>query len=106
MRIISFTVLVIFVAGASIGAAQMYDQNYNGPVNAYGQPSYSAAPQNPTGQPQQAPSGLIPSAGNALQRAGGYLWSFMPAPMRGEPPANTVPAGQGQANIIFVPGNQ
>ncbi len=106
MKTISFILVVICFAGAPMVAAQMYDPNYNGPVNAYGQPSYSVSPQNSSQPAQQPPSGLIPYAGSALQKAGGYLWGFLPAPVRGAQPAYAVPPGAGQTNVIFVPGSR
>ncbi|MGB6068759.1 MAG: hypothetical protein WBG50_28450 [Desulfomonilaceae bacterium] len=85
----------------------MYDRSYSGPVNVYGQPAFEPVPnsQRQGGQPQQARPGLVPSAVNRLGGIGGYLWGFMPAPIRGAASPYAVPPGSGHVNVNFVPGS-
>ncbi len=87
--------------------ASMYDPSYRGPVNYWGQPTYNVIPGQPgqqqQGQPQQ-PTGYVFQAGEGLQAIGGYLWSYMPAPFRGQPEPFTMKPNAGQVIINYVPG--
>jgi hypothetical protein len=87
-----------------------YDQQYAGPMNVYGQPTFSAPHYgNVPGarqQQQQAQAGYIPMAAEGLSSLGSYLWSFMPAPLTGAKSPYDVPQGSGQVNVNFVPGNR
>lgn len=113
-------VLVLVGTHLAFGQGSMYDYSYQGPRNVYGQPQYEPAPnaqpaQRPgwqnqmPGQPGQNPwpaDGYIPQGMNAFQRFGSYLWSFMPAPLRGAPDPNAIPAApDGNVTVIYVPGN-
>jgi hypothetical protein len=86
----------------------MYDQHYPGPTNVYGQPALVMPPQQAQqaqqqGQPQPS-GGLIFGAANGLYQVGEYLWSYMPAPVRGVDSPYVVPPGVGQVQTNFVPG--
>jgi len=87
----------------------MYDSSYTGLFNMYGQPTF-IAPQYPAGaqqqaqQQQQPQDGLIFRGAGAVQSAGSYLWSYMPAPLRGADAGYFGPAGTGPTIINFVPG--
>jgi hypothetical protein len=84
----------------------MYDRHYSGPVNRYGQPAFNPIPNSRQqgGQQHQALPGIIPSAVNRMGNVGSYLWSFMPAPIRGAASPYAVPPGSGHVNVNFVPG--
>ncbi len=82
----------------------MYDNQYRGPMNVYGQPVYSTTPQQNNGQPQQAPEGIIPMAASGLEAFGRYLWGYLPAPIRGEEPQILPPPGSGFVVRQVVPG--
>jgi len=116
----TITVAVIIVV-ASVGAAfgqgapvqppvqqasPMYDTAYRGPVNYYGQPIYTPPQQAQQPQNQQQPvnNGLVFQAASGLGSVGSYLWSYMPAPVRGAKSPYEVPPGQGQVMVNFVPG--
>jgi hypothetical protein len=111
MRTIIVIVATIVCATAQLafGQAQsMYDQSYRGPMNVYGQPVLTPMP-GQQGRPQQAQQGfpgVFPLMGQAAQGAGSYLWSYMPAPVRGAQSPYYVPPGQGQVNTNFVPGTR
>jgi hypothetical protein len=84
----------------------MYDQNYTGPVNTYGQPVFSV-PDQPARQAQspQQTGGIFGAVGNAAYGAGSYLWSYAPDPMRGgQNNPYYVPPGTGQVYNTYVPG--
>lgn len=112
MRAVGIITVIILVAGTSLVFAQgspMYDQHYPGPTNIYGQPALVLPPQQaPTqqGPPQPNNGGLIFGAANQLWNAGEYLWSYMPAPVRGVDSPYAVPPGSGQVITNFVPGTQ
>jgi hypothetical protein len=100
-------VIVLACAPAAFGqAAPVYDQQYTGPMNVYGQATYQPMPQQTPaqGQPQPGAGGVLPMAGNRLWDAGEYLWSYMPAPVRGADSPYTAPPGSGQVNVTFTPG--
>jgi len=86
----------------------MYDNSYSGPMNIYGQAVMNVVPrQDAQGQPtQEFNNGLIFMAGEAVQNVGGYLWGYMPAPVRGVENPLTPPQGSGQVFINFVPGDR
>ncbi len=103
--IIAIAVITILVcAHAAFAQAQpMYDPNYSGPVNIYGQPAYGAPAGNPPYVQQNQPfPGLIPFGIGQAQSAASYLWSYMPAPWRGGPSPYAAPPGS--ATVNFVPG--
>ena len=85
----------------------MYDRSYSGPYNMYGQPTFTQLPstQRQGGQ-QQANQAIIPRAVDRMGDFGSYLWSYMPAPVRGADSPYTVSPGSGQVNINFVPGSR
>ncbi len=95
--------------GAPQGQSSLYDNSYNGLFNMYGQPTF-LAPQYPAGaqqQVQQQPQdGLIFRGAAAALSAGSYLWSYMPAPMRGADTGYFGPSGTGPTIINFTPGGQ
>jgi len=85
----------------------IYDPSYRGPVNYWGQPTYTVpqaqpGPQQPA-QPQP-PQGYFFQAADGLQALGSYLWGYAPAPLRGQPPPFTIQPDQGQVIITHVPG--
>jgi len=85
----------------------MYDTSYAGPYNMYGQPTF-IHPYQAAGQQQPQPSqGLIFQGADALQSAAGYLWTYMPAPLRGvDSRTYFAPAESGPTIINFVPGTR
>jgi hypothetical protein len=94
--------------GAPRVQTPMYDNSYNGLFNMYGQPTF-IAPENQPGsqqqaQQQQGQDGLIFKGASAVQSVGGYLWSYMPAPLRGADAGYFAPAGTGPTIINFTPG--
>ena len=86
---------------------QIYDRSYSGPYNMYGQPTFTQLPstQRQGGQ-QQVNQAIIPRAVDRMGDFGSYLWSYMPAPVRGEDSPYAVPSGSGQVNVNFVPGSR
>jgi len=87
----------------------MYDNTYNGPMNVYGQPVLTPLPGPRPGsaeQQQQFNNGLIFMAGEAVQNVGSYLWSYMPAPLRGVETQLSPPPGSGHVIVNFVPGDR
>jgi len=108
---VAIALLAVCCAWAQQGA--MYDYSYSGPRNAYGQPTFKMPPQyrranaqaraQPGGR-QQAPNGVVPMAWNQVRGFGGYLWSYMPAPLRGQPNQYVVQPNSGQVTVNFVPG--
>ena len=109
MRAIIVVAAVGVLACAQIVGAQgtpVYDRNYTGPMNMYGQPTFSvpSAQRQPAGQTQYPMNGIIPRAARGVQSFGSYVWSYAPAPLRGvKSPYNLTP-GQGQVIVNFVPG--
>jgi len=92
---------------------QIYDNAYHGPTNYYGQPTYKVMQSQQRArqqayrqaQYQRQSGGIIPKTFNSLQRVGGYLWSYMPAPVRGGQSPHYVPPQSGSVTINFVPGS-
>jgi hypothetical protein len=86
----------------------MYDRSYSGPYNMYGQPTFTQLPptQRQAVQQQQANQAVIPRAVDRIGDLGSYLWSYMPAPVRGADSPYAVPPGSGQVNVNFVPGSR
>ncbi len=90
--------------------APIYDQQYRGPRNYYGYPTYEPY-QMPRPAPGQQPvqqqpyHGVISWGADAAYQAGQYLWGYMPAPVRGVD--GTYKAPQDSYVIMhFVPGTQ
>lgn len=85
----------------------MYDYGYQGPMNVYGQPVYSAVQRRQLEQAQNQTihNGVIPRFGRSLTGLGSYLWSYMPAPVRGVGSPYDLEPGSGQVSIGFVPGS-
>jgi hypothetical protein len=109
MRTSMLVAIVCAVACAQVAWAQgapIYDRSYAGPMNVYGQPTFSSTPrpQAQDGQTQVPMNGPIPMAARGIQSAGSYLWSYMPAPVRGVESPYAVKPGTGQVNVNFVPG--
>ncbi|MDA8405575.1 MAG: hypothetical protein M0T73_01780 [Deltaproteobacteria bacterium] len=102
-----FVVSMVFVlCTATIGSSsEIYDTSYQGPMNVYGQPALIIPP-NQQGQNavNSRPQGIIPMAADGLWQIGDYLWSFLPAPVRGVQSPYAVPQGSGQVTTSFVPG--
>jgi hypothetical protein len=86
----------------------MYDRSYSGPYNMYGQPTFTQLPstQRQAVQQQQANQAVIPRAVDRIGDVGSYLWSYMPAPVRGADSPYAVPPGSGKVNVNFVPGSR
>ena len=105
--------IVISVLALALGmnpgveSSEIYDRSYKGPMNMYGQPALIVPPSQP-GQDSSSSSsqGLLPMAADGLLQAGGYLWSYMPAPVRGVQSPYAVPPGSGQVTTSFVPGTR
>ncbi|MFC1833384.1 hypothetical protein ACFL2Q_01450 [Thermodesulfobacteriota bacterium] len=118
-------VLIFGVVPAWAQQAQMYDQQYRGPVNYYGQPTYKPVPRprqpspNPYMTPQaygapqqrrqaqqpQIQNGVVPYVSNYLHGYGQYFWSFLPAPIRGQQPQTQYQSGPGHVSVTLVPGS-
>ena len=99
--------LAVCATGAFAQGTPMYDQNYSGPMNMYGQPAYTtpSGRQAPQGDPYPQ-NGVIPLAARGAYSVGSYLWSYMPAPVRGEESPYIQPPGSGQVITNFVPGTR
>ncbi|MFH0959830.1 MAG: hypothetical protein V1897_14125 [Pseudomonadota bacterium] len=110
MKTILTAMMVLALAlnmSLEVKASEIYDRSYQGPMNMYGQPALIIPP-NQAGQ-NSSPSGsqgLLPMAVDGLSQAGGYLWSYMPAPVRGAQSPYAVPPGSGQVTTSFVPGTR
>jgi hypothetical protein len=110
MKTISLFVIFLVLAlcmGAWAQSSEIYDRSYQGPMNIYGQPALTV-PQNQQGQSPANTGfpGLLPMATDGLSQVGGYLWSYMPAPVRGAPSPYAVQPGSGQVTTNFVPGTR
>jgi hypothetical protein len=84
----------------------MYDQSYRGPQNMYGQPvitGFKRQQAQQQAQPQSINNGVVPRVLRGVGGLGGYLWSYMPAPLTGAKNPYEVPAGQAQHVVNFVP---
>ncbi|MGO9120897.1 MAG: hypothetical protein ACLQPD_25220 [Desulfomonilaceae bacterium] len=96
--------------GAPRVQTPMYDNSYSGLFNMYGQPTFVAPEYQPgaqqQAQQQQGQDGLIFKGASAVQSVGGYLWSYMPAPLRGADAGYFAPAGTGPTIINFTPGTR
>lgn len=109
MRTIIVLAVVAVLACSQVAGAQgtpIYDRNYSGPMNVYGQPTYSVptGQQDPAAQNSPPMNGVLPTAVRGMQSVGSYLWSYAPAPMRGVQSPYTYTPGQGQVIVNFVPG--
>ena len=105
--IIPIALGIVLACGCVVWAQQtpMYDSSYFGPRNYYGQPTYKVLPR-PQGQAQQQDRGAIPLAISGAQQLGDYLWSYMPAPVRGQQQTPYVlPPDAGHVTINLVPGS-
>jgi len=106
---IAIVMVLVFACSAWAQQEPIYDHSYRGPVNYYGQPAYQPMYQGQApaqaGQPQQMNNGLIPKAFSGLYQAGGYLWSYMPAPLRPDQPSFVPPPESGNVTINFVPAS-
>ncbi|MBI5569957.1 MAG: hypothetical protein HY914_08440 [Desulfomonile tiedjei] len=104
--------MTVCATGAFAQETSAYDQNYSGPMNMYGQPTFAGPPpQQPGGQqaPQTGPyaqNGIIPLAAKGAYSVGSYLWSYMPAPLTGAQNPYQVAPGSGQVITNFVPGSR
>lgn len=101
--------LVLVCAFSALGDdPAVYDNNYTGPRNYYGQPTfdmYQTRQQQQT-QPRPVDQGLFFQFGRGLAQVGGYVWGYMPAPVRGVENQYLPQPGQGNVNINFVPGSR
>ncbi|MGO8878328.1 MAG: hypothetical protein ACLPVO_18695 [Desulfomonilaceae bacterium] len=98
--------MILVFCTATIGrSSEIYDRSYQGPMNIYGQPALIVPP-NQQGQnaANNRPQGIVPMAADGLWQVGDYLWSYMPAPVRGVQSPYAVPPGSGQVTTSFVPG--
>jgi len=113
MKMIFSVVALIMLLCTNLAFSQtqsMYDTSYAGPYNMYGQPTfihpYQAAGQQQQ-QQQQPTDGLVFQGAAAVQSAAGYLWTYMPAPLRGvDSRTYFAPAESGPTIINFVPGTR
>ncbi|MGC8602486.1 MAG: hypothetical protein ACP5VS_02215 [Desulfomonilaceae bacterium] len=108
MKTVSLFVVIVAMSLCVVTLGQtseIYDRSYQGPMNMYGQPALIIPP-NQQGQnaSNSRPQGLFPAAANGLWQIGDYLWSWMPAPVRGVPSPYAVPQSSGQVTTSFVPG--
>jgi len=112
MKAIVVITIVMVVICSNVAVCQqssMYDTRYSGPMNIYGQPTFTMPQQQrpaQAGQPQQPTQGLFPMAASGLYRAGEYFWSYLPAPITGADAQYTVPPGSGQVITSFTPGSR
>jgi hypothetical protein len=107
LALFAVTLTIALSLGMLAQASEIYDRSYQGPMNMYGQPALTI-PENQQGQnpANSAPQGLLPQAANGLYQVGDYLWSYMPAPVRGVQSPYAVPPGSGQVSTSFVPGTR
>lgn len=108
-KISCLVLMMVFMTAASAFSqgAEIYDRNYQGPMNVYGQPVPTApeSKQSVGTQQQQFP-GVLPMIVDGVGGVGGYLWSYMPAPVRGvQSPYNLSP-DSGVVYQQFVPGTR
>lgn len=110
--LIPFIVGLVFLSAGTAWSQQgsIYDNTYRGPVNYYGQPQFQPMPQDygrrPPNQSGPIDDGLIFQGMHSVRQLGGYLWSYMPAPLRGvkqQPPSYKAPGGYVLFN--YVPGS-
>ena len=94
--------------GAQQAQSSLYDNSYSGLFNMYGQPAIMGyqSVQQQAQQQQQGQDGLIFRGAAAAQSVGSYLWSYMPAPLRGADAGYFGPAGTGPTIINFTPGSR
>ena len=110
MKKLTLLVLVslLMTSASAFGqGAEIYDRNYQGPMNVYGQPVLSVpeGQQSVGVQPQGFP-GILPMVADGVGGVGGYLWSYMPAPVRGvQSPYNLSP-NSGVVYQHYVPGTR
>ncbi len=74
----------------------------------YGQPvitGYKRLRDVQQSQPQTIHNGVVPRVARGVGGIGSYLWSYMPAPVRGVGSPYDVPPGQTQTIVNFVPGS-
>lgn len=86
--------------------ASMYDQSYRGPYNMYGQPvitGYRRQQTNQQAQQQTVHNGIFPRVIRGIGGFGNYLWTYMPAPVRGVGSPYEVPPGEAVHTVNFVP---
>ncbi|MEW6532639.1 MAG: hypothetical protein AB1473_17545 [Thermodesulfobacteriota bacterium] len=100
---------LLFASFAWAQQSPMYDPNYGGPRNYYGQPVFKpmytpGAQQPPQQQQYYGQDGLIFRGARRAYSVGEYLWSWLPAPVRGAESPYQVPPGSGQTIVNFVPG--
>ena len=107
LALFAVTLTIALSMGMFAEASEIYDRSYQGPMNMYGQPAL-IVPQDQQGQnnANSTPQGLLPQAANGLYQVGDYLWSYMPAPVRGVQSPYAVPPGSGQVTTSFVPGTR
>jgi hypothetical protein len=112
MKAIVLITIVLVVVCANVAVCQqssMYDTRYSGPVNYYGQPTFTMPQQQrpvQAGPPQQFSGGLLPTAVSGLYQAGEYFWGYLPAPITGADAQYMVPPGSGQVITNFTPGTR
>jgi hypothetical protein len=110
MKIVFIVISVLVLAlgmNPGVESSEIYDRSYQGPMNIYGQPALIVPPNQPGQNSSPSSSqGLLPMAADGLSQAGGYLWSYMPAPVRGVQSPYAVPPGSGQVTTSFVPGTR
>ncbi len=87
-------------------SSSMYDNSYTGLFNMYGQPTFMPGGGVQQQQQTQAQNGLIFRGASAVQSAGSYLWSYMPAPLRGIDSSYFGASGTGPTIINFTPGER
>ncbi len=87
-------------------SSPMYDNSYNGLFNMYGQPTFMPGGGVQQQQQTQGQDGLIFRGASAIQSAGSYLWSYMPAPLRGVDSSYFGASGTGPTIINFTPGER
>lgn len=111
MKAIVVITIVIMMVCSNVAVCQqssMYDTRYSGPVNIYGQPTFTMPQQQRPAQagPQQASGGLLPMAASGLYQVGEYFWTYLPAPITGADAQYMVPPGSGQVITNFTPGTR
>lgn len=106
MRKILLMVVVLLLLSISSALAQMYDNRYTGPVNQFGYPKMEFR-YRPYQYPMQQYQGPLPGLQRQVHGFGRYLWSWMPAPLRGHQQyvPGVTPLNTRQPTVTFVPGH-
>ena len=78
MRTLMIMVVALLILTVSSAIAQMYDNNYTGPVNQFGYPKMEFNYRPQAQMPMQNYQGPLPGVQRQIHGFGSYLWSWMP----------------------------